>query len=246
MGNINLECFILSGVALFIVYLTPKKIGNVIPASLLALIFCTAGSVIFKTDIPIIGAIPTGLPEIKITLISPEILLYAVPIALGLAILTSIDSLMTVLIADKMLNVKNNNNRELIGQGLGNIVSGIFGGSAAAISTTPTVVNIKTGARSRISGITHSLVLISVLVFLAPTAEIIPLAVLAGILIKVGIDMIDFNYIKDIPNLPRIDVIVMLTVLLITVFGNLIVAILLGCVLHALIHRLSKTRIQAS
>jgi SulP family sulfate permease len=246
VGNISTECVILSGVALIIVCFTPKKISNVIPASLLALIFCTAGSVMFKTDVPIIGVIPTGLPEIKIGLIPPEMLLTIIPIAFALALLSSIDSLMTVLIADNMLKIKSKYNRELVGQGVGNILSGTFGGTVAAVSTTPTVVNVKMGATSSLSGIIHCLILISVIIFLAPTAQVIPLAVLAGILIRVGFDMIDFNYIKNIPNAPRIDVIVMVTVLLMTIFGNLIVAIFLGCGLHALIHRFAKTKMQAS
>jgi SulP family sulfate permease len=228
------QSIILGALTLLIVFLTPKKIGQVIPLSLLALFICTLAAVFFNFNVPIIGTIPSGLPEIRVAPVEFSALLQVLPLALGLALLGSIDSLLTSLVADKQTNTKHNSNKELIGQGLGNFFAGIFGGLAGAGATMRTVVNIKSGATTRLSGVIHSLVLILILLVFAPAAQAIPLAVLAGILIKVGTDIMDYDFFKNIRSTPKSDIIVMLTVLLITVFGNLIAAVGTGVVLHVI------------
>jgi SulP family sulfate permease len=239
LHGVNIQSVILGVLTLLIVFLTPKKIGQVVPLPLLALVVCTVASVLLHFNIPIIGTIPTGLPGIKIAPVDFATLLQILPVAFALSLLGSLDSLLTSLIADKQTNTKHDSNRELVGQGLGNMFAGVFGGLAGAGATMRTMVNIKSGATTRLSGVVHSLVLILVLIVLAPAAQTIPLAVLAGILIKVGIDIMDYEFLKNLANTPKSDIIVMLTVLLITVFGDLIAAVAAGIVLHIILKKIS-------
>ena len=141
-----------------------------------------------------------------------------------LAVVGSIDSLLTALVADSLTKTKHQSNRELIGQGIGNIVASLFGGVVSCGAMMRTAVNIKSGGRTRLSGIIHSVFLIFVIVFFAPVAAKIPLAVLAGILIKVGVGIIDYKFIRLIKAAPRNDLLVMLLVFLITIFDDLILA----------------------
>ena len=151
-----------------------------------------------------------------------------------LAVLGAIDSLLTSLVADNMTRTRHNSNRELIGQGVGNTVAGFFGGIPGAGATMRTVVNIRTGGSTKISGMLHSVLLLAVVVVLAPLAEKIPHAVLAGILVKVGYDIIDVAYLKRAHKGPRFDLMLMALVLGLTVFVDLITAVLAGVVIAAL------------
>ena len=237
MDMVTVQCMIL-GVATLLL-LTLRKIGAIIPISFFALSVVTAASMILKLDIPTSGAIPSGMPAIAIAPIGVESLFYVISIAFALALLASTDALMTSLIADYMTNTKHNSDRELIGQGLGNMISGLFGGTACSSSTVPTVANITTGARGRLSGVVHAILLFMALLFLGPIVESIPLAVLAGILIKTGIDILNHGFIKDFRQTSKADMIVKVAVMLITVFGNLLVAVGVGMVLYYAIRRLA-------
>jgi SulP family sulfate permease len=225
--------------------LTLKKVGKIVPISFFALAVCTGASMILKLDIPASGTIPSGLPTIAIAPVSPDVLLYIITIALALALLASTDALLTSLIADNMTKTKHDSNRELIGQGLGNMLSGIFGGTACSSSTVCTVANIQTGAKTRLSGVVHSLLLIMVLLFFCPVVQGIPLAVLAGVLIKTGIDILYHGFFKNISNVPKSDTVVTVAVLMITIFGNLLVAVGVGVLLHTLIRRFSGSAVQS-
>ncbi|GBF23469.1 sulfate permease, SulP family [Candidatus Gastranaerophilus sp. (ex Termes propinquus)] len=238
LPNVNIQCVILAAAALLIVFLTPKKIGKTVPPSLLALVACTILAVLLHFSVPAIGSIPNVLPEIKIAPIDLKTFFDILPLAFGLSLLGSIDSLLTSLVADKQTNTKHDSNKELIGQGLGNMFAGIFGGLAGAGATMRTVINIKSGATTRLSGTVHSLVLILILLVFAPLAELIPIAVLSGILIKIGIDIMDWEFLKNIHKISKRDTMVMLTVLFITVFGNLILAVAVGVVLHAIFKKI--------
>ena len=147
----------------------------------------------------------------------------------------SIDSLLTSLVADSLTKTKHNPNRELIGQGIGNMVASVFGGVVSCGATMRTVVNIKSGGKTRLSGVIHSIFLIMVIVFFAPIASKIPLAVLAGILIKVGVSIVDYKFIKLIRVAPRSDLAVMFLVFILTVFGDLMVAVGVGVVLSSIL-----------
>jgi len=244
LEGVNIQCIIIGAVTLLILSL--KKIDKIIPVSFFALVVCTGACKLFNLNIPTSGAIPSGLPSITLAPISLEALFYIITVALGLALLASTDGLLTSLIADNMTKTKHDSNKELIGQGLGNMFSGIFGGTACSSSTILTVANIETGARTRLSGIVHALLLIMILLFLGPVVQAIPLAVLAGILIKVGLDVIYFGFFKELASVPKSDIVVTLAVLAITVFGNLLVAVGVGVALHAFIRRLSGVTMQTT
>lgn len=227
---------LLLGIAtLLIVFLTPPIISQKIPPPLIALVGITIFSLIVGFDVKTIGEIPVGIPAFEIPFISLEELIKIIPVAVTLAILGSVDSLLTSLVADSLTKTTHNSNKELIGQGIGNIVTSLFGGIAGAGATMRTVVNIKTGGKTPLSGIIHAVFLIIILLGAAPLASNIPMAVLAGILIKVGFDIIDYKFIKVIQNAPRHDLIVMIVVFVLTVVDDLIFAVGTGLVLSCLL-----------
>ena len=222
---------------LAVVFLTPKRISQVLPAPLLALLLITPLSVLLFNDqrlealgweaLPRIGSIPEG----GLQLIQPNwgqhlpLLLRA---GVVLALLGSIDSLLTSLVADNISQSRHDSNRELMGQGVANAVAGLMGGLPGAGATMRTVINIKSGGRTPLAGMTHSLVLLLLLLGAAPLAESIPTALLAGILIKVGFDIIDWGFLHRAHRLSVKTALVMWGVLLLTVFWDLIGAVLIG------------------
>lgn len=233
--NSDLHSVIIGALTLLIVFFTPKKLAKIIPPPLIALILGTLTAIIFNFDVKTIGEIPQAFPNLTIPTFKLSEIEIIIPIALTLAIVGSIDSLLTALVADSLTKTKHESNQELIGQGIGNIVAALFGGVVSCGAMMRTAVNIKSGGRTRLSGIIHSILLILIIVFLAPVAAKIPLAVLAGILIKVGIGIIDYKFIKLIKVAPRNDLLVMLLVFLITIFDDLILAVGVGVVLSSVL-----------
>lgn len=218
---------------LFIVFTWPKKLGKYIPGALAALIIGTVLSVLVP-GAPILGDIPTGLPSFVIPSFSVDAATLVFEAAILLALLGAIDSLLTSLVADNMTRTRHDSDKELVGQGIGNAVAGFFGGIPGAGATMRTVINIRSGGSTKISGMIHGLLLLAVVVSLAPLAEQIPHAVLAGILVKVGYDIIDVAYLKRAHKGPRWDLVLMIVVLFLTVFVDLITAVLVGVILAAL------------
>ena len=202
---------------------------------MIALILGTLTAVIFKFDVNTIGEIPRNFPSLSLPHLALSEIKIIIPIALTLAVLASIDTLLTSLVADSLTRTKHQSNRELIGQGIGNMAASLFGGIVSSGATMRTVVNIKSGGKTRLSGVIHSIFLIMVIMFFAPIAAKIPISVLAGILIKVGVSIIDYKFIKLIKAAPRNDLIVMLLVFLITVFDDLILAVGVGVVLSSIL-----------
>jgi SulP family sulfate permease len=147
-----------------------------------------------------------------------------------LASLGVIDSLLTSIVADNMTNTNHMPNKESIGQGIGNFFSGLLGGLAGAGATMRTVINIQSGGKTPFSGLLHSVVLIMILMFFGSYAGMIPLAILASILLKVGYDIIDWNFVYSIKSKSKIDIFIALAVILMIVFINLIIAILVGTI----------------
>ena len=232
---VNPDAALLGLFTLLLVFFLPSKITKAIPAPLIALIIGTGAAVLLNLDVKTIGEIPTTFPKFIFPTFSLKDIETIIPLALTLAVLGSIDSLLTSLVADSLTKTKHDSNRELIGQGIGNLVAGLFGGVASAGATMRTVVNIKSGGATRLSGVIHSLFLAGVIMFLAPVASKIPLTVLAAILIKVGVSIIDYKFIKVIKAAPRNDLIVMCLVFLITVFDDLILAVWVGVVLSSIL-----------
>ena len=215
--------------------LTPPRIGRIVPSPLIALVVGTVLALTLFGGAPVLADVPTGLPSLQMPVITIEDLPDMVSSALVLAVLGSLDSLLTSLIADNVTRTHHDSDRELIGQGIGNAVAGLIGGLPGAGATMRTVVNVRAGGRTPISGALHALVLLAVVLGLAPLAEHIPHAVLAGILFKVGIDIIDWDYLRRIRRAPRIGVFFMLVVLGLTVFVDLIVAVGVGVVMASLL-----------
>ena len=222
---------------LAIVFLTPRKISQWIPSPLLALLIVTPLSVwLFNdaalldrgvTPIPRIGNIPEGGLTFSIPNIQDNFALI-VQAGLVLAVLGAIDSLLTSLVADNISQTRHNSDRELIGQGIGNSVSGLFSGLPGAGATMRTVINVKSGGSTPISGMVHSIVLLIVLLGAGSLAAEIPKALLAGILIKVGLDIIDWGFLRRAHKLSLKTAAVMYGVLLMTVLWDLISAVLVG------------------
>jgi SulP family sulfate permease len=241
-----MEALILGLISLAIVYFLPKKIGRILPSPLVALI---AGTLVYLFVFPdgeatILGDIPTGLPDPQLPVITIALLPEMLKSAIVLAVLGSIDSLLTSLVADNITRTYHKPDRELVGQGIGNMVAGLFGGLPGAGATMRTVVNVNAGGSTPISGALHAIVLLGIVLGAGGLAKYIPHAVLAGILIKVGTDIIDWDYLKHLRRAPLAGVIMMFTVLGITVFIDLITAVAVGVVMASLIFMKRMTDLQ--
>ncbi|MEB3284750.1 MAG: SulP family inorganic anion transporter [Candidatus Sericytochromatia bacterium] len=234
LSHANLAALSLGLAGIALVYLT-GRITQRIPGALVALITLTPLAWALKLEVPKIGAIPLELPTLHIPPLNAETLVLMVIPGLMLAALGSIDSLLTSLIADTMTRSRHDSDRELIGQGLGNIFAGLIGGIPGAGATKGTVVSVMAGGKTPLAGIVHSLFLLVVMLGLSKVAAEIPLAVLAGILISVGMGIIDVRGLRHFLRIPRADAAVNFTVLLLTVFVDLIKAVAAGMIMASLI-----------
>jgi len=221
--------------ALAIGIFVPHRIRPYAPPALLALIIGTLTALFFLQDAPVLGDIPSGFPDPQIPKISSSELGGMLGSALILATLGSIDSLLTSLVADNVTRTHHNSDRELVGQGVGNMFAGFFGAIPGAGATMRTVTNVRAGGRTSVSGVLHAMVLLALVLGLGPLAEDIPTAVLAGILLKVGWDIIDWGYLRRVRRAPRDETLVMLTVLVLTVFVDLVTAVGVGVIMASLI-----------
>ncbi len=235
LGSADLHSIILGAITLLIVFFTPKKIAKFLPPPLIALILGTVIAIVYNFDVKTIGEIPRNFPAFVLPTFKLSEIEIIIPIALTLAVVGSIDTLLTSLVADSLTKTKHKSDKELIGQGIGNIVASVFGGLVSCGAMMRTAVNIKSGGRTKLSGIIHAIFLIMVIIFLAPAAAKIPLAVLAGILIKVGFGIIDYKFIRLLKVAPRNDLLVMLLVFLITIFDDLILAVGVGVILSSIL-----------
>ena len=190
----------------------------------------TGLGIFWLTGAPVIGAVPTGLPTLQLPVLSLGFLGHAIQPALIIALLGSIDSLLTSLIADSLTRTQHNPNRELMGQGIGNMVSGFIGGLPGAGATLGTVVNLRAGGRTPVSGALRAAVLLALVLGLGRYVEEIPHAVLAGILMKVGWDIIDWRFLTRIHRIPKEHLLVMLITFGLTVFLDLVTAVAIGLI----------------
>ena len=214
-----------------------KKITTAIPSTLVALVVVSTLAIGFGIDYLSIQEIPKGFPGIEWTLFTDFDLLGVVPYiltALTLSLLGAIDSLLTSVVADNLTKTRHLPNKELIGQGIGNSIAAVFGGIPGAGATIRTVVNIQSGGKTKLSGMIAALVLLVILLVLSPLASQIPAAVLAGILVTVGIGVMDYKGLNALSKIPRTEVIIMAVVLLLSVFWNLVYAVGIGLVLASL------------
>jgi len=227
----------------------PSRLRRFIPPQLLALLVGTLVSVwlLADSDIRRIGEIPTGLPDLQLPVFSAGEWTLMVVDALVLAVLGSIDALLTSVIAENMTRKEHSANKELFGQGMGNLASGLFGGIPGAGATMGTVVNIQTGGRSALSGLTRALLLLIVVIWAADLTAQIPLAVLAGIALKVGVDIIDWAFLRRAHRVSGKAAAIMYGVIGLTVFVDLITAVALGVFVANIltIERMSRLQSQS-
>ncbi|MCF8197531.1 MAG: SulP family inorganic anion transporter [Sulfuritalea sp.] len=252
LANIAPGAAVLGGATLLVVYLWPKRFNRILPAPLLALIagtlglFLVTGGDIVSREIEgktlyllgqasILGDIPTGLPAIQFPHIDISLAADMLKSALTLAVLGSIDSLLTSLVADNITRTNHDSDRELIGQGVGNAVAGLLGGLPGAGATMRTVVNVRAGGLTPISGMVHALVLLAIVLGAGALARYVPHAVLAGILVKVGTDIIDWDYLRRLRKMALAGTMMMLTVFFLTVFVDLITAVAVGMIMASMV-----------
>ncbi len=243
VGGISVAALIFGVCTVLIIAFFPK-ITKKVPATLVALIAVTVVFLLLPDcGIPVIGEIPSGFPlpvffKEGISLEGLDwgsLITTAIVPGITLAGLGSIDTLLTSVVADNITRTHHNSNRELIGQGIGNAVSGLFCGIAGAGATMRTVVNVRSGGRTGISGMIHAAFLLAVLLGLGSLVKYIPLCVLAGILLTVGWGIIDFRGFKDLAKVPREDAFVLITVFLLTVFVDLLTAVAIGVVISCVL-----------
>lgn len=237
VSKINWIEFILALLTIAIIY-GFKRITTAIPSTLVALLLVSAGAILMGLDYVKISEIPAGYPtphfeiftEFDLGALTPYIVT-----ALFLALLGTIDSLLTSVVADNLTKTQHKPNKELIGQGIGNGIAALFGGLPGAGATIRTVVNIQAGGKTKLSGMIAGLFLLIILISLAPIASMIPAGVLAGILLTVGIGVMDYKGLKALPNMETSEKIILLLVLLLTVFWQLVYAVGVGLVLASLV-----------
>jgi SulP family sulfate permease len=243
----GLHAVLLSAITLAVVFFYPVRLTRIAPSPLTALILGTVLASVFHMDVATIGTVPAGLPTPSLPAVDIHQLGRLAGLGLALAILGSIDSLLTSLVADSLTRERHSPNRELIGQGIGNMAAALVGGLPGAGATMRTVVNIKAGGSSQLSGAIHALLLLGLVLGLGPLASGIPMCVLAGILVKVGVDILDYRLLRVVRNAPKSDLAVMVVVLAITVLVDLMAAVAAGVTMAALLLTLRiarQTRIQ--
>ena len=233
-GHIKWGAVALSALTVATVFILPR-FTKMVPSSLVALVVLTALAVLLKLDVPVIGEIPSGLPSLVMPSLDFELMPALLAAAIQLAFLGAIDSLLTALVADNLTRTKHDSNRELVGQGLGNIAAGLIGGLPGAGATMRTVINVEAGGRSRLSGVIHGLFLAAVLLGLSGLVQHVPRAVLAGLLVAVGIGIIDRRGFSHILKVPRSDAFLTVFVLVLTVATDLIIAVGAGLIVASFV-----------
>jgi SulP family sulfate permease len=231
--NPNLHAIIIGLAAIIIVIWTPKKLAHLVPTPLLALLVCSVLGLLL-TDAPRLGEVPSGLPSLVLPQIDFALLNQMLISAVVLAALGSIDSLLTSLVADNMTRTFHDSDKELVGQGLANMIAGFTGSLPGAGASIRTITNIKAGGRTVLSGMIHAVILFVIALGLGSLVAFVPIAALAGIMMKVGIDVIDWRFIRRMHRAPRVDFVLMVIVLALTVFVNVITAVAAGVVLASL------------
>ncbi len=229
----NLHAVAIGAASLAICVLWPRQLGRFVPGPLPALVIGTIMAALWLQDAPVIGSVPQGLPSLHVPEVSASLLLNAVQPALILALVGSINSLVASLVADSLTRTRHKSNQELVGQGIGNVAAGLLGALPGAGASSGTTVNIRAGGNSPVSGVICAGTLLALAFGLGRIAEPVPLAALSGVLIKAGWDIIDWRLIKRVRHVRRDYLLVMLLTLVLTVFVNLITAILLGLIVAA-------------
>jgi sulfate permease, SulP family len=236
--TLSVEATALAACTVLVIVLC-RAVSIRIPGSIVALVLGTAAVVIFKIPVETIGTrfggIPSGLPHLMVPKFRPELIRELLGPAFTVAMLGAIESLLSAVVSDRMTNDRHNSNVELIGQGIANIVSPLFGGLPATGAIARTATNIRSGAQSPVAGMIHSLTLLCVLLFASPLVKYVPMAVLSGILLIVAYNMGEWREIPQLLRLTMMDISVWLVTFALTVFADLTVAVEAGMIIAALL-----------
>ena len=239
LGTINWTATIV-GIAALIIMLVWPKITDKIPGSLIAIIVTTA--VVYFADLPVntigsvYGELSSAFPTFQVPNVSMKLIQQMLSPAFTIAILAGIESLLSAVVSDGMIGDTHKSNAELVGQGLGNVFSGLFGGIPATGAIARTAANVRNGGRTPIAGIVHCITLTIILLLLMPLAALIPMTTLAAVLLMVAANMADWtSFFRLCKTAPKSDVIVLVVTFFLTVFFDLVVAIEVGVVLASLL-----------
>ena len=232
---LNVQAVVIGAVTLAVSIVWPTRLSKWLPATLAALIAGTLLSVAWGGDTPIIGDVPQGFPAIALPAFSLDLLGRAVQPAITLALLGSINTLLTSLMADSMTRTQHDSDRELIGQGIGNVATGFIAGMPSAGITVLTGANIRAGARTRVSAVLCAGILLAILLGLGRFLEVIPHAALAAILMRISWDIIDWRFLTRIRQIQREHLAVMVATLALTVFVDLLTAVAVGLVVAGMV-----------
>ncbi len=236
ISSIDIRAVVLALAALLLLIYWPKRLAQLVPAPLGILVIGTTVSALAIQGLPVIGEVPSGIPELVIPTVTAGSMATMLQPAFILALLGSIDSLLTSLVADSVTKTQHDPDKELVGQGIGNIVAGLLGALPGAGATMRTVVNVRAGGRNPMSGMLHAVILLGLALGLGPVVAYVPTTILATILMKVGWDIIDWGYLKRIRRVPREKVVVMLVTLGLTVFVDLVTAVGVGIILAGFVN----------
>lgn len=235
INSFHLITFLI-GLACILIMVYWPKVNKGVPASIIALVFATLVVKIFSLNVDTIGSlysnISSTIPMPSIPKINMDKIIQLIQPAITIAVLASIESLLSCVVADKMIDDKHDSNSELVAQGFGNIASAIFGGIPATGAIARTAANVKNGGRSPISGIIHAITLLLIMILLMPLAKMIPMTVLSAILIIVSYNMGEWKEMKEMMSLPKIDVVVLLSTFILTIVFDLVIAIIVGMSIH--------------
>ncbi len=234
LGRIEWSAVTVGCVTLAVTVFWPRRLARYVPGPLAGLVPGTLLGALWLSDAPVVGAVPAGLPALQLEMPSVEFLARAVEPAVTLALIGSVVSLLTCLVADSLTRTSHDPDRELVGQGVGNMAAGLVGGLPGAGTPVYTVPNIRAGGRTRAAGVVFAALLLALLLGLGPYVESIPLAALAAVLIKVGWDLVDWSLLTRLHRIRRDHLVVMLTTLILAVFFDLIVAVAAGLVISGL------------
>ncbi len=234
IANVDASALTLGLITLAVCIFWPGRLQKFLPPSVAALIIGTLAGVLWLKDAPNIGEVPTGLPDLRMPEIPLGDLGSALPAAVTIALLGSINSLLTARVADSLTRQSHDPNRELMGAGAANVVVALVGGVPGAGATSCTVANVRAGGRSRVSGVLCATILAALVLGLGRYVDSIPHAVLAGILIKIGFDIIDWRYLAHIHRVPRENVVVLALTLGLSIISDLVIAVAVGLVVAAL------------
>lgn len=230
---------------LLALFLWPQKFSRVVPASIIAVIGATLFFVISGADLPVVGAIASELPSFNMPIWEQSLTREMIKSALLIATLSTLDSLMTSLTVDSISHNLHDSDQELVGQGIGNFIAGLFGALPGGGATMRTVTNLRAGGTTPLSGILHALFILAIVLWAGEYTAYMPVAVLAAILTHVGISIIDWNFLKRIHQVPLFSASLMLSTLVMAVAFDLVTAVLIGVFIANLvtIRRLSEIQL---